>query len=165
MFRPGEYIIYGGEGVCEVKAVGQPPFGGGDRQYYTLAPVYHTGVIYAPVDVSIPMRPILTRQEALALIDAIPGMEEDFAFRPDPRKAAQEYKAVLQTYDCANLLRLIRMLYNKNRQAITDGKHYGQTDDRFLRQAKELLYGELAMALDIPFGEVEAAIVRAVEGE
>lgn len=167
MYQAGDLIVYGGEGVCRVEALGKAPVAAADqdRRYYTLAPLYHSGVIYAPTDVSIPMRPILSREAAWALIRGIPHMEGEMACPQDAKQAAQEYRAVLQTYDCENLLRLIRLIYNKNSEAISMGKSYGQTDDKFLKRAKELLYGELAISLDIPLDEVEQTIIRTVEAE
>lgn len=167
MYQVGDLIVYGGEGVCRVDALGEAPIAalGTQRQYYTLTPLYHSGVIYAPTDVSVPMRPVLGREEAWALLRGIPAMDEDMACPPDAKQAALEYRAALQTYDCENLLRLIRLIYNKNIEAITLGKSYGQTDDKFLKRAKELLYGELAVSLGIPPSEVEAVIVRVVEAE
>ena len=136
-----------------------------DRLYYTLEPLYHGGVIYAPLDTPVPMRPVLSRDEAEGLISGIPAMRSQYARQADSKLAAAEYKACLATYDPTNLLHLIRKIYIKNKEAITAGKGYGQIDDRFLKRAKELLYGELAVSLGIAREQVESAIVRAVEGD
>ena len=159
MFHTGDLIIYGGEGVCRVTAVGPAPVAAADpaRLYYTLAPVYHKGVVYAPVDVNVPMRPVLTREDALTLIHAIPQMKQSSAECQDSKQAAAEYNALLKSYDCASLLRLIRMIYSKNEKAITAGKEYSQVDKRFLRRACELLHGELAAALGADPCEVDYA--------
>ena len=160
MYQPGDLIIYGGEGVCRVAAIGPAPIAAADpeRLYYTLTPLYRQGVIYAPTDVTVPMRPILSREEALDLIRSIPTMAPDTAEFSDAKQAAQQYKALLQTYDYANLLRLIRMIYAKNEQAITQGKAYSHVEERFLKRARELLHGELAVALGVAPGEVEPLI-------
>ena len=160
MYQPGDLIIYGGEGVCRVTAIGPAPIAAVDseRLYYTLTPLYRQGVIYAPTDVAVPMRPILSREEAHALIRSIPTMASDPAEFSDAKQAAQQYKALLQTYDYANLLRLIRMIYAKNEQAITQGKAYSHVEERFLKRARELLHGELAVALGVAPGEVEPLI-------
>ena len=71
MFQIGERIMYGSSGVCRVEAIGKPDsasFADRDRDYYTLSPLYGEGVIYVPVDSSVFMRPILSREEALELI-------------------------------------------------------------------------------------------------
>ena len=165
MYQVGDRIVYGSEGVCTVMAVGEAPLSAMDqsRMYYTLRPEFRVGVIYAPTDVSVRMRPVLTREEAWSLIRGIPALDEERREPMDAKQAAAEYKAQLQDYECADLLRLIRLIYNKNREAIRLGKSYGQTDERFLKRARELLYAELSIALDIPVDRVEDTITRAVE--
>lgn len=165
MFREGDHIIYGGEGVCRVEAIGPAPIAGADksRTYYTLVPLYQRGVIYAPTDISVRMRPVISADEAWALINNIPNMASEYARPADAKQALADYRAFLETYECEDLLNLIRMIYIKNESAITQGKNYSQTDDKFLKKARELLYGELAVALGIPAGEVEKTIVKAVE--
>lgn len=77
MFQVGELIVYGGEGVCRVEAVGPITMSGvkSDKPYYTLAPLYRMGKIYAPVDTTVLMRPVLSRKEAEDLIRKIPEIE------------------------------------------------------------------------------------------
>ncbi|HWQ57409.1 MAG TPA: CarD family transcriptional regulator [Clostridia bacterium] len=165
MFKVGDYIVYGGEGVCRVETIGPVPVTSMDQSkvYYTLSPLYHTGVIYAPTDANLPMRPVLTREEARALIKSIPDMPMAPELPSDPKRVAAEYKTYLQTYDCAKLLRLIRMIYTKRAQAAALGRGFGQTDDRYFKRAKELLYGELALSLGIPMHTVEDTIAREIE--
>ena len=69
MYQVGERIIYGGSGVCEVRAAGPLESVGGDRLYYTLVPLYGSGVIYAPVDGPVFNRPLLTPQELHGLLE------------------------------------------------------------------------------------------------
>lgn len=167
MYEIGQLIIYGGEGVCRVEDIVPSPIPGvgQDKPYYKLSPYYHKGVIYAPTDVNVPMRPVLTAQEARQLIKRIPQVDAAAEMPPPSKQAAQEYKALLQTYDDMNLIRIIRMIYRKNRQAIAQGKGYGHVDERFFKRAKELLHGELAISLGIPVEQVEAAIGAILEEE
>ena len=77
MFQIGDKVIYGNDGVCLVEAVGPLPLDGCHRKkaYYTMSPLYGSGRIYAPVETSVFMRPILTREEAEALIRGIPRIQ------------------------------------------------------------------------------------------
>lgn len=167
MYQVGDLIIYGGEGVCRVAAVGPAPIAAADpgRLYYTLTPVYRKGVVYAPTDVDVPMRPALSREEALSLIRSIPTMDQNTLEFADAKQAALEYKALLQTYDHGNLLRLIRAIYAKNERAIVQGKSYSHVDEKFLKRARELLHGELAVSLGVEPDEVERMIREAVEAD
>ena len=167
MYKEGDLIIYGGDGVCKVVSIGPAPFSSLDQTklYYTLAPLYRSGTVYAPTDVSVTMRPILTEEEALALIRRIPSMEPEQLSFSGSREAQQGYKAMLQTYDIENLVKLIRIIYTKNAQAIASKRSYSHVEERFLKRAQELLHGELAAALHIPVGEVAAFITNTVKDE
>ena len=46
MFRKGEYVIYGNNGICCIEEIGVPrdtPLGDSGKEYYTLAPVFSSG--------------------------------------------------------------------------------------------------------------------------
>lgn len=120
MSQVGELIVYGGTGVCRVEAVETPQQRGPEagRQYYLLKPLYQDGTIRIPVDSKVFMRPVISRQEAEALIDAIPGMHAE---------ACHE-------------------------------RNFTQLAARFMKRAETLLYGELSVALGIPFEEVQPYI-------
>lgn len=64
-------IVYGSSGVCRVDAVGPLQRAGPDpeRAYYTLSPMFSSGVVYTPVDTSVFMRPVLSQSEVETLID------------------------------------------------------------------------------------------------
>ena len=77
MYPEGTLLVYGRNGVCKVLSVGEAPFRGADphRLYYTLSPLYGNETIYVPVDTRVLLRPILTREEAEALIRSIPSIQ------------------------------------------------------------------------------------------
>ncbi len=64
MFTEGQLVIYGGEGVCRIAAVGPSSLSGTDKTklYYTLTPLTRSGTVLTPVDTKVLMRPILSRQ-------------------------------------------------------------------------------------------------------
>ena len=166
MYQIGEQIVCGGEGVCRVVAIGPLDMRGAQKgaQYYTLTPVHRVGKIFVPVDSSVYTRPIMTREEAEALIDRIPEIPEEIFENSNPRVLNEHYQAYLKSYDCENLVRLIRSVYAKGRSAAERGRHLGQVDERNMKRAEEMLHGELAAALDIPVDQVKEYITRRVEG-
>ena len=136
MFQQGDLIVYGNTGVCRVEAVGHPKGISGipeDKLYYTLAPLYSAGLIYAPLDTPVLMRPVLTREAAEKLIAQIPSIREDDCGSRDPKFLSEHYRGFFESCSCEGLL---------------------QVDQRFMKRAEELLHGELAVALDIPAEEV-----------
>ena len=57
-----------------------------------------------------------------------------------------------------DLIRLAKSIYAKKLEAEKRQKHIGSTDEKYLRRAEELLFGELAVALEIPRDDVPAFI-------
>ena len=93
MFEIGQYIIYGSTGVCEIEDIRDERISGEKKSYYILKPVYISGSkIYAPVGVSeVRMRALITKDEAMALIDSMPDEEtiwiEDDSARKESKAA------------------------------------------------------------------------------
>lgn len=165
VYQVGELVVYGTEGVCRVEKVGPLEMQGAqkDVDYYTLSPIYHSGTIFAPVDTGVLMRPVLTRDEAEALIDRIPDIPEQASPITNPRLLSEQYRASLKSGDCVELVRLIRGVYAKGRAAAKKGRHLGQVDERSLKQAADMLHGELAAALGMEVDQVEDYICRRME--
>ena len=76
MFAVGEKIVYGEHGVCTVERVAPLDMSGvaKNKLYYHLSPLIGSGTFFAPVDSEAFMRPVMDRQAAEALIDAMPGI-------------------------------------------------------------------------------------------
>ena len=160
MYQVGARVIYGGENVCKVEAVGPLSMAGvkGDRQYYTLAPLYREGKIYAPVDTDVFMRPILSREEAEELVRTIPDIQAAACVDRNPRLLGEYYQQLIRTRSCVSMVRLIKTAHSKRRARQARGSKPGLVDERYMKRAEELLYGELAAALDISRDQVGARI-------
>ena len=164
MYNIGDLIIYSGEGVCRVEAVGEASVTGAskDRLYYTLAPLYRTGKIFAPVDAGIFMRPVISRDEALDVIAKIPAAPAEVCDNRNIRFLSEHYQERMQRHDCLELVKLIKAVWSKRTIALKKGKKLGQIDERFMKRAEDMLYGELAVALDIPKDGVRDYIAASV---
>lgn len=165
MFKIGQQIIYGNTGVCIVDKIGplDPASGMGDRVYYTLSPVYSKeSTIYTPVDnQKIAMRPILTKEEAEALIAKIPEIEE--LWISDEKKREQDYKEALAKADCHELIRVIKTIYPRKQKRLAAGKKVTASDERYFNMSEDFLYKELAVSLDMDLEEVEKYVVSHVK--
>lgn len=140
MYQIGQLIVYGGEGVCRVEAIGPLEMRGAQKEldYYTLAPIYRTGRIFAPVDTTVFARPVMTGEEAEALIDRIPYIPVEVYENSNPRLLNEHYQSYLKSYDCEELIRLIRAIYAKGQNAAEKGRHLGQVDERSMKRAEEM---------------------------
>ena len=164
MYEIGQLIVYGNEGVCRVEEIGTPKISGVDkhRDYYTLAPIYREGKVFTPVDSKVFMRPVISREEALALIDRIPEMTAEAYENANLRFLNEHYQHCLQNYTCADLLQLIKDVRAKRCQMIERGKKLGLVDERYMKRAEEMLHGELAVALGMTREQVPKFISDAL---
>lgn len=165
MYQVGEYIIYGSEGVCRVEEIGPLDIKGAQKgvAYYTLSTVYQNGKIYVPVDSQAYSRPVMTREEAQALIAEIPDIPVEIYENNNPRLLGEHYQASLKSNDCRELLKVIRAIHAKGEQAAGKGRRLGQVDERSFKQAEEKLHGELAVSLEIPIQDVKQYIMDALD--
>ena len=166
MFEIGTCIVYGTIGVCRVESIGAlSGITGSDpkRIYYKLTPVRTGGTIYIPVDSKMFMRPVITRQEADALIRQMPYICERVCSSRDQRTLNEHYKASIRAHSCEELVRLIKSVYVKNRRLIQSGKKAGKTDLEYRKKAETLLYEELSVALDLSVEEVKSYVEKRVE--
>lgn len=163
MFQIGEYVMYGGTGVCQITGVTERPVRGGVRRYYAIRPLYQSCMIYAPVDSDkVFMRPVISREEAERLIDGIPSVRAEAVQGCALRELTDSYEASLRTHDCGDLVELTMSIYAKKRAAQAGGRKIGTVDAAFMKRAEDLLFGELAVALDMPRDEVPEYIASRV---
>lgn len=166
-YQVGDLILYGGTGVCRVADIQARTGGRGEpeRLYYDLEPLYQSCTIATPVDNGkIFMRPIISREEAERLIDEIPNVEAEAYHNKAMRELTQHYEAALKTYDCRDLVELTMSIYAKKQDVESKKRKFGALDERFLHRAEELLFGELAAALDIKRDEVQRYIEKRLGG-
>lgn len=165
MYNIGDLIIYSGEGVCRVEEIGIPQISGANKEkkYYTLSPLYRNGKVFTPVEGNVFMRPVISREEAVELIRKMPETEAEVCENRNLRFLSEHYQECIRTHDCIELVKVIKAVYQKRLNANVRGKKLGQIDERFLKRAEDMLYGELAVALDVPRPEVPAYITAAIE--
>ena len=152
MFAVGDLVVYGGEGVCRVGAVGPSSVPGADKQrlYYTLLPLYRTGQVLTPVDTRVLMRPILTQSEAQTLVERLDSLAAESDLPGNVRLLKDYYQSVVTGYDCAAMARLLHTLDARRRKAAKQGKKPSQMDERYAKRAEDQLFGELGAALGMP---------------
>ncbi len=167
MFQPGDLVVYGVTGVCRVEEICKPNLNRDpQREYYLLKPLYQDGVIYSPVDnTKLPIRHIITAQEAEELIDAIPSFRAEASRANTLQALAQHYQSMVRSSDHRDLVEMVMSIYTKQQQAAAQHRRLGSLDEQYMKQAERLLYGELAAALSIPFDEVQPYIARRAAGK
>lgn len=152
MYQVGELILYGGTGVCRVTDVVARRFSRSEPEklYYVLSPLYSAGTITTPVENGkVFTRPVISRDEALRLIDTIPTIHAEAYHNSNLQQLENHYRSELESHDCLDLLRLAMSTYQKKLERERAKLKFGAVDRRYMDRAENLLFGELAVALDI----------------
>ena len=148
-FAIGELIFYGESGVCRVEEIVKREFLGELRVCYKLNPVYQSCTIFTPADnEAVVMRNIVSRAEAQSIIDRIDTIEPEIAKTTSPRELTEKYDKMIKTHDCLEYMRFIISFHIKKKILSEQKKKVSAIDERFLKKAEDLLYGELACALE-----------------
>ena len=165
MFEVGEYVVFATNGVCKVEAVGKLEMNGmsEEKLYYTLTPIHASETkVFTPVDNNkVVMRRVLSKEEALALINDINNIETISI--TDDKAREEVYKEAIKKCDCRELIKIIKTLYLRKEARLSEGKKVTNSDERYLKIAEENLYEELALPLEIDRSEMGAFIVERVE--
>lgn len=165
MFKKGEYVVCGNNGICKVADVTTLNMTGAprDRLYYILMPVYsESSTVYIPVDNhKVTIRAALTEKETHELIAKIPSL--DLVWVENEKQRELVYKECLKQNACEDYVRIIKTLYLRKQDRLSKGQKSIGLDERYLKQAEEFLYGELAIALGIEKQGVQAYITEEIE--
>lgn len=165
MFEVGEYVVYGMKGVCRIEDITHIDMTGADKErlYYVLVPTENGGGrIYAPTDnPKVMMRRVILREEADALIEEIPQIEPLWV--SDDRQREAVYKEALNTGDYRAWVSIVKTLYLRKKERISQGKKITALDERYMRAAENELFSELSLALEIPKTEVYEYIIGRLE--
>lgn len=157
MFEKGEYIVYGTSGVCEVTDIKNMDLKGipKDKLFYVLTPYNQkSSTLFTQVDsTKTVMRKVLTKEQALELIDSMPEVEELYFANEKVRE--EKYKECIRSCDCEQCIRVIKTLYLRRDEKIAQGKKFAATDERYLKLAEDNLYSELSVALGMTKKEVQ----------
>ena len=156
MFDIGEKIIYGENGVCTVEKIAPLEMGGASKEklYYYLTPLVGSGTYFTPVDTNAFMRPIISREEAEALIDAMPEIPPAICNDNRFNHVDAFYRDLFKLHSNEALVSVIKGLNCR----MAEKKTRSTRAEATMKRAKDILHGELSVALGIEFGQVEGYI-------
>ena len=163
MFEIGDRIIYGENGVCTVEKIAPLEMQGAsaEKLYYYLTPYIGSGVYFAPVDSGAYMRPVISRDEAESFILTIPDIEPAICHDSRFNHVEAFYKELFKQHTNEALVSLIKGL----RERIGEKKNKSSRAEATMKRARDMLHGELSVALGIELEEVEKYIQEKIGAE
>lgn len=165
MFKVGDYIMYGQKGVCRVGELTQLEIkeNDGERLCYIIYPINdERSRVYFPVEGVRPgVRKVMTKKEVTQLLDDMKNID---IINSDDRTREEAYKKAIMGSDCRDIVRVIKTIYIHKQERLRLGKKITSTDARYLKQAEDKLYGEMAFVLGKQRAEMEEYILHYIEG-
>ena len=160
MFSIGDKIIYGENGVCTVSKIAPLDQSGASpgRLFYHLEPLIGSGTYFTPVDSRAFMRPVISREEAEALIDAMPSIEPAICRDNRFNHVDAFYKELFRQHSCEALVAIVKGL----RERMNEKKTKSSRAESTMRRARDMLHGELSIALGMDISEVEPYILKRI---
>lgn len=151
MFQVNDVIIYGTQGVCKIVGTEEKVVGGKKKAYFVLKPVSdHGATIFVPTDNELvlgKMRRLLTKEEIYQLIDSMPRENGEWITNENERR--EHYKSILTKGDHLELIKMLKAIYAHKKEREAEGKRLHMSDERFFKDAEQILYNEFQYVLDL----------------
>lgn len=160
MFSVGDKIVYGENGVCTVEKIEPLGSTGANKGmlYYHLSPLIGSGTYFAPVDSGAYMRLVISREEAEALIDSMPNIEPAICNDNRFNHVDAFYKELFRQHSNEALVAIVKGL----RCRMAQRKSRSSRAEATLKRARDMLHGELSVALDLDLDQVEDYITQRI---
>lgn len=146
MFKIGDVVIYGIQGVCKITNFETKAIGKNTVKYYVLKPVFNENTsLFVPVDNSTltsKMKYILTKQQAQDLLNNASDIKK-INFDNENQKREQS-RLILSNGDREQLIAIIKTIKHEKDVRNQSGKKLNVMDEQTLHKAEQLLYNELS---------------------
>lgn len=156
MLKKGDVISYAATGVCKVEGECEQTVKGQKKRYIVLKPVHQSNsTLYVPLDndeLKAKFKPLLTGDEIEDIIKEMP--EENSLWKESSSERAELYSEIIESGDRKRLAQLVRTLYLRQKHLLARGRHLHSTDERFFKNAENLLFDEFSAVLGISQDEV-----------
>ena len=157
MYQVGDKIVHPLHGAGSICEIVKKRVEGQEKPYYVMLTPRGDMRILIPVDRSeqIGIRPIIEREEARSLLDAIP--ELPLCEEGNWNKRYRENMVHIRSGDLLKVAAVIKALVQKDN---TSGLSNGER--KMLHSAKQILLSELMLSQDCTYDEVEERLYAAL---
>ncbi len=161
MFQTNEYVVFGRYGVCLVEGIEQID----GRDYYCLRTLYQNCLIKTPLSGKTPVRKVISKEQADRLIDMIPTIKAKPLNCSHTKELNEKYRSSASSQDCRDLIELIMSIYAKKQELQKARKKLSSADEAYWKEGEGRFFGELSIALGIPYDEVQSYIHSRLSGQ
>lgn len=160
MLKTGSIVLYGSQGICKISEITTKKVGKISAQYYVIKPIYADNtVFFVPIEnevLTARIQSVMSKSQAEKFVDSLNEIEP--LKNMDEAEKRKEYKEALSSNDRQRLVAVIKTLRAERDLRRESNKKLNINDEQILYKAEQLLYSELAFAMEITPQEVVDAI-------
>ena len=157
MYNVNDYLVYKND-VCKVKEIKKAYIK--DIDYYFLCPKEDESLIIKVPVSNKEIRNIISKEEALNLIDKIKNIPE---LDINDKNLENQYKDLMNNHNLEDIIKVIKTTYLRNKKREDEGKKIGEKDNLYFVKAENRLYDELSISLNMTSKEVKNFIIQKFE--
>ena len=167
MHKIGDNVMYGANGVMTIVDIREESIGDVSRSYYVLRPTASRSdsLTFVPTDSTSlveAMRPLLTRDEVVALIKGMKAPKQiEWVEANRPRSEA--FKRIMESGDREMIIAMIHAIDENAKRREAGGKKNFLSDENAKQKAEKLLYSEFSIVLGIPEDAVPEFIADLID--
>lgn len=151
MFNINDVIMYGSHGVCKIEGIEDKELMGTKKKYFVLKPVKsEISTYFVPTEndkLLAKMRKLLSVKEINELIDSMANEKANWITNENERR--EKYRAILCDGNPLELIKIIKAIFIEKKEREANGKRLHSSDERFLKDAERILYGEFEYVLNL----------------
>ncbi len=159
MFKVGDTVLYGADGVCKIVEITEKSFGEISTTYYVLAPIFTNGsTFFVPTQnekLASKMHEVLSLEEIKSIIDKSGTLtwQENDMIRKD------EFKAITSGGDFGQVVSLLKTIIAHKKEVEALGKNLHKADEIAYKEAIKIIYEEFNMSMEISKEDVLKIVV------
>ncbi len=154
MFKIGDVVVYKNSTICQITGTEKIKLGKENKDYFILN-YYYRDVptrIMLPVDNCSQIRNVMSKEQALSLIELMPKSKNIWVNDNKIRK--ERFSKIIENNNKEEMCSLLHTLYFKKMELENNRKSLNMTDKGFFESTEEIIFGELAASLGIGINEV-----------
>lgn len=164
MFKIGDTVIYFAHGLCKIDDICEKTISGVTRTYYVMHPLAQPNLtISTPVDNKNLIHEMMTEAEAQVLLQSFNEPGVDWIQDVKPRNA--KYTKIVKSGDRQGIAGIANTLMRKSIEANMDKKKLYSQDREMLDTIQDILFKEMAMALNRSYEEIAELAEKMVSSQ
>ncbi|GAA0303539.1 CarD family transcriptional regulator [Gracilibacillus halotolerans] len=166
MFNIGDLIIYSSHGICKIDDIQEKTISGVTRQYYILHPVASENhlTISAPVNNDqVIIKGLMNKEEALKVLETFD--EEGIDWVDNANRRFNEFSGIVNKGNNKDIAQVANTLMRRRIELDKEEKRLYQKDEKLLEDIQQILFHEIALALDMTYESVDAMVNNQIEGK